>query len=94
MNPQEPSQEPTTPRSGRVRGHCAGSAIDSAAAMLVGPRATPLKEVAAHSFLREELAPDGQPNTCGAENIETVRGASTLSPEDQKWLQMTLRRAD
>jgi hypothetical protein len=73
---------------------CARSAIDSAAIILVDPRATPREVVAAHSFLREALALDGRPNTRGAESIDTVREASTLPPEDQKWLQMTLRRAD
>ena len=79
---------------GHRQAQCARSAIDSAATLLVDPRATPREVVAAHSFLREALALDGRPNTCGAESIDTVREASTLSPEDQKWLQMTLRRAD
>jgi hypothetical protein len=69
---------------------CARSAIDSAATMLVDPRATPREVVAAHSFLREALALDGRPNTCGAESIDTVREASTLPPEDQQWLQIYL----
>ena len=72
----------------------ARSAIDSAATILVDPHATPREVVAAHSFLREALALDGRPNTCGAESIDTVREASTLCPEDQKWLQLTLGRAD
>jgi hypothetical protein len=79
---------------GHRQAHCARSAIDSAATMLVDPRAPPREVVAAHSFLREALALDGRPNTCGAESIHTVREASTLPPEDQKWLPMTLRRAD
>jgi hypothetical protein len=79
---------------GHRQAQCARSAIDSAATLLVDPRATPREVVAAHSFLREALALDGRPNTCGAESIDTVREASTLPPEDQKWLQMTLSRAD
>ena len=66
---------------------CARSAIDSATTILVDPDATPREVVAAHSFLREALALDGRPDTCGAESIDTVREASTLPPEDQKWLQ-------
>ena len=83
-----------TPDSGhdqRADGHrqaqCARSAIDSAATILVDPGATPREVVAAHSFLGEALALDGRPNTCGVESIDTVREASTLPPEDQKWLQ-------
>jgi hypothetical protein len=72
----------------------ARSAIDRAATMLMDPRATAREVVAAHSFLREALALDGRPNTCGAESIDTVREASTLPPEDQEWLQITLREAD
>lgn len=73
---------------------CARSAIDAAATILVDPRAAPREVVAAHSFLREALALDGRPNTCGAESIDTAREESTLPTDDQKWLQMTLRRAD
>jgi hypothetical protein len=140
MNQEQPSQDPTTSRLGRVLGRrmrtalcprtmtirvpiasealaqarddiyeareafmwadghrqaqCARSAIDSAATILLDPHATPREVVAAHSFLHEALALDGRPNTCGAESIDTVREASTLSPEDQKWLQMTLGAAD
>ena len=72
---------------GHRQAQCARSAIDSAATMLVDPGATPREVVAAHSFLREALALDGRPNTCGAESVDTVREASTLPPEDQKWLQ-------
>jgi hypothetical protein len=72
---------------GHRQAQCARSAIDSAATILVDPAATPREVVAAHSFLREALALDGRPNTCGAESIDTVREASTLPPEDQKWLQ-------
>jgi hypothetical protein len=72
---------------GHRRAQCARSAIDSAATVLVDPAATPREVVAAHSFLREALALDGRPNTCGAECIDTVREASTLPPGDQKWLQ-------
>jgi hypothetical protein len=79
---------------GHRQAQCARSAIDSAATILVDPRATPREVVAAHSFLREALALDGRPNACGAECIDTVREASTLPLEDQKWLQTTLRRAD
>jgi hypothetical protein len=62
--------------------------------MLVDPRASAREVVAGHSFLCEALALDGRPNRCGAESIDTIREASTLPLEDQKWLQMTLRRAD
>jgi hypothetical protein len=79
---------------GHRQAQCARSAIDSTATILVDPHATPREVVAAHSLLREALAPDGRPNTWGAESIGTVREASTLPPEDQKWLQMTLRRAN
>ena len=80
---------------GQRQAQCARSAIDSAATTtLVDPRATPREVVAAHSFLRETLALDGRPNTCGAESIDTAREASTLPSEDQAWIQMTLRRAD
>jgi hypothetical protein len=72
---------------GHRQAQCARSAIDSAATMLVDPGATPREVVAAPSFLREALALDGRPNTCGAESVDTVREASTLPPEDQKWLQ-------
>jgi hypothetical protein len=72
---------------GHRRAQCARSAIDSAATTLLDPAATPREVVAAHSFLREALALDGRPNTCGAESIDTVREASTLPPQDQKWLQ-------
>jgi hypothetical protein len=65
----------------------ARSVIDSAATILVNPAATRREVVAAHSFLREALALDGRPNTCGAENIDTLGEASALSPDDQKWLQ-------
>jgi hypothetical protein len=88
------AREAFTRADGHRQAQCARSAIDSAAIILVDPRATPREVVAAHSFLREALALDGRPNTCGAESIDTVREASTLPPEDQKWLQMTLRRAD
>jgi hypothetical protein len=71
---------------GHRQAECARSAIDCAATSLVDPAATPREVVAAHSFLREALALDGRPNTCGAESIDTVREASMLSPEDQKWL--------
>jgi hypothetical protein len=71
---------------GHRQAQCARSAIDCAATILVDPAATPREVVAAHSFLREALALDGRPNTCGAESIDTVREASTLPPEDQKWL--------
>jgi hypothetical protein len=43
--------------------------------------------VAAHGFLRDALALDGRPNTCGIQDVDTIGEASTLSPEDQKWLQ-------
>jgi len=72
---------------GHRQAQCARSAIDSAATILVDPGATPREVVAAHSFLGEALALDGRPNTCGVESIDTVREASTLPPEDQKWLQ-------
>jgi hypothetical protein len=78
---------------GHRQAQCARSAIDCAATILVDPHTTPREVVAAHSFLREALALDGRPNTCGAESIDTVREASTLPPEDQRWLQMTLGRA-
>jgi hypothetical protein len=79
---------------GHRQAQCARSAIDSAATILVDAAAAPREVVAAHSFLRETLALDDRPNTCGAESIDTAREASTLPPEDQKWLRMTLRRAD
>lgn len=66
---------------------CARSAIDRAATILVDPNATRREVVAAHSFLREALALNGQPNTCGAESIDVLHEASTLSPDDQAWLQ-------
>jgi len=72
---------------GHRQAQYARSAIDSATTILVHPGATPREVIAAHSFLREALALDGRPNTCGAESIDTVREASTLPPEDQKWLQ-------
>jgi hypothetical protein len=72
---------------GHRRAQCARSAIDSTATILLDPAATPREVVAAHSFLREALALDGRPTTCGAESIDTVHEASTLLPEDQKWLQ-------
>jgi hypothetical protein len=75
---------------GHRQAQCARSAIDSAATTLGDPGATPREVVAAHSFLREALALDGRPNTCGAESIDTVREASTLPPEDQQWLQNCL----
>jgi hypothetical protein len=67
----------------------ARSAIDAAATTLMDPHATPREVVAAHSFLCEALALDGQ--TGWTESIDTAREASTLPPEDQKWLQLTLR---
>jgi hypothetical protein len=72
---------------GHRRGQCARSVIDSTATMPLDPAATPREVVAAHSFLREALALDDRPTTCGAESIDTVGEASTLPPEDQKWLQ-------
>src|SRR5882757_7778825 len=72
---------------GHRQAQCACAAIDSAATILVDPGATRREVVAAHSFLREALALDGRPNTCGAESIDTVGEASALPPEDQKWLQ-------
>ena len=72
---------------GHRQAQCARSAIDSAATILVDPGATPREVVAAHSFLGDALALDGRPNTCGVESIDTEREASTLPPEDQKWLQ-------
>ena len=68
---------------GHRQAQCASSAIDSAATILVDPAATPREVVAARSFLREALALDGRPNSCGAESIDTVREASTLPPEDR-----------
>ena len=72
---------------GHRQAQYARSAINSATTILVDPGATPREVFAAHSFLREALALDGRPNTCGAESIDTVREASTLPPEDQTWLQ-------
>lgn len=71
---------------GQRQAHCARSAIDSAATILVDAGATRREVVAAQSFLREALALDGRPITCSAESIDTVGEASRLIPEDQKWL--------
>jgi hypothetical protein len=72
---------------GHRQAECARLAIDAAATVLADPTATHREVVAAHSFLREALALDGRPNTCGVEYIDTVVEACTLPPEDQKWLQ-------
>ena len=72
---------------GHRQSQCARSVIASATTILVDPGATRREVVAAHSFLSEALALDGRPNTCGAENIDTLGEASALSPDDQKWLE-------
>src|SRR5206468_3557503 len=74
----------------RVDGHrqaeCVRLAIDAAATVLVDPASVRREVVAAHCILREALALDGRPNTCGVECIDTSDEVSSLSPEDQKWL--------
>jgi len=72
---------------GSRQAQCARSVIASATTILVDPGATRREVAAAHSFLREALALDGRPNTCGADSIDTLGEASALSAEDQKWLQ-------
>jgi hypothetical protein len=79
---------------GDRQAQCARSAIDSAATILVDPGASRREVVAAHSFIREALALDGRSNTCGAQSIDVAQEASTLPPEDRKWLQNYLIPAE
>lgn len=71
---------------GHRQSECARMAIDAAATVLSDPAAARREVVVARYFLREALALDGRPNTCGVESIDTIDEASSLSPEDQRWL--------
>jgi hypothetical protein len=71
---------------GDRQAECARLAIDAAATVLADPAAAGREVVVAHCFLREALALDGRPNTCGVECIDTIDEVSSLSPEDQRWL--------
>jgi hypothetical protein len=71
---------------GHRQGECARLAIDAAATVLADPAATRREIAAAHSFLRDALELDGRPNTCGIESVDMIGEASSLPPEDRRWL--------